>query len=58
MGMFLHLILKRLAIGGAAEAEDAVNGVFSSGREFVIPQRLIKVSSVVNLKESCRLLKK
>lgn len=29
MGMFLHMILRRLATDGAAEAENAVNAVFS-----------------------------
>lgn len=38
--MFLHMTLKRLSIGGAVEAENAVNGLFSSGsgRWFVTPQ--------------------
>lgn len=53
------MISQRLAIGDAVQAENTVNGVFSSGsgRWFVILQRLI-VSSVVNLKEICRLLRR
>jgi len=44
MGMFLHLISKRLATDGTVEAENSVNGMFSSdsGRWFVIPQWMIK----------------
>lgn len=42
--MFLHMMLKRLATVGVVEAENAVNGVFSThcGRWFVIRQWLIK----------------
>lgn len=57
MGMFLHTTSKRLAVGGAVKAEKTVNGVFSSGSStWLVTLPRLTVSSVVNLKENCKLL--